>query len=188
MSVDSKILYHFSEDPQIERFEPRPGRQIDGRSPGELLVWAIDEDHSPVYYFPRECPRILLWPIEGSTQDDIDRWMASTSGSNPRMVANIESAWLERFKRCRLYRYTFATKGFDDIGDHGVSVNSQPVEPLDVTPVGSLVSAIEDADVELRVMESLQQLADAWFSTLHFSGVRLRNARDWTPPACQDTE
>ena len=47
-------LFHFSEDPSIARFEPR-SRSDD---PDELpFVWAIDEEHAPHYYFPRDCPR-----------------------------------------------------------------------------------------------------------------------------------
>lgn len=171
-------LYHYSEDPNITLFEPRPGRQLDGRPPGELLVWAINEHYSPVYYFPRDCPRIVLWPIDGSTQDDIDRWM----NGDARMVAHIETAWIERFESCQLYRYSFDSTGFESLHDHGVHVKPAPVEPVDVSPVGSLADALDSANVELRVMDSLQPLASTWFSTLHYSGVRLKNAQDWIPP------
>ncbi|HIF71546.1 MAG TPA: hypothetical protein EYQ61_03150 [Dehalococcoidia bacterium] len=68
----------------------------------ESVVWAIDEWHSPMYFFPRECPRLLLWPIEGSTAADIQHWMGE---SPPRMVAYIESVWVDRFSTCQLYRY-----------------------------------------------------------------------------------
>ena len=33
--------------------------------------------------------------------------------------------------------------------------------------------------VELRAMESLLPLKDVWSTSLHASGIRLRNARDW---------
>jgi hypothetical protein len=33
--------------------------------------------------------------------------------------------------------------------------------------------------VELRVMESLLPLRGVWDSSLHASGIRLRNARGW---------
>lgn len=171
-------LYHFSEDPGIKRFEPRSGRQIEGRAADEKLVWAIDEWHSPVYYFPRDCPRIMIWPIEGSTQDDIDRWI----GSDARMAAYIEESWKSRFDGCELYRYTFDATGFESLNDHGVHVSPQPVDPLEVEPVGNLRDALERASVDLRVVPSLQPYADAWHSTLWFSGVRLRNAAEWIAP------
>ncbi len=166
-------LFHYSEDPTIELFEPRPSIHSDGPTANRELVWAIDEQHSPVYYFPRDCPRIVLWPIEGSTQDDIELWI----GGHARMAAHIESAWTERFDDCALFRYTFDAAGFENLHDHGVHVNPNAVEPISVEPVGDLGVALETANVELRVVDSLQPLADAWYSTLHFSGVRLKNAQ-----------
>lgn len=177
--MTEQLLYHFSEDPEIKLFQPRPGRQIEDRPDGELLVWAIDEERSPVYFFPRECPRIVLWPVEGSISEDIRLWM----GGDARMVAHIESAWIERLESCQLYRYSFETTGFENLNDHGVHVSPNSVEPVSVDPVGSLEKALQDVGVELRVMDSLQSLTDAWHSSLHFSGVRLRNATDWAPPA-----
>ena len=171
-------LFHFSEDPNIERFEPRPGRQIDGRPAGEKLVWAIDDWHSPVYFFPRDCPRIMLWPIAGSKRVDIDRWI----GSDARMAAHIETAWEQRFNQCVLYRYTFDMSGFENLNDHGVHVSPEPVEPLNVEPVDDLREALAQSDVGLNVVPSLQPYADAWHSTLWFSGVRLRNATEWVAP------
>lgn len=173
-----QFLYHFSEDPEIRLFEPRAGRQIEGRPPREQLVWAIDAHHSPVYFFPRECPRIVLWPIEDSTQGDIDRWMNSDS----RMVAHIESAWSDRFDNCQLYRYSFNATEFESLHDHGVHVSPAPVKPVDTSPVGNLANALEEANVELRIVGSLQPLADAWHSTLHYSGIRLKNAQDRVVP------
>ena len=60
-------LFHFSDDPAIARFEPRAVLVPSPRAPGREwlngpLVWAIDEPHQPMYLFPRDCPRILLWP------------------------------------------------------------------------------------------------------------------------------
>ena len=56
-------LYHFSDDPSITRFVPRPVLVPATRPPGSdwlngPLVWAIDEWHQPMYLFPRDCPRI----------------------------------------------------------------------------------------------------------------------------------
>ncbi len=175
----SQHLYHFSEDPSIKIFEPRPGRRIEGHPPDERLVWAIDEWHSPVYFFPRECPRVMLWPVEGSLLTDVEQWI----GSNTRMAAHIETAWTERFDQCELFRYTFSRDGFESLSDHGVHVSKHSVRPLDITPVGDLRKALSNADVDLRVLPSLQPLAEAWHSSLWFSGVRLRNATEWVAPA-----
>ena len=53
-------LYHFSEDPTIERFVPRAPL---ARPEVEPLVWAIDEWHQPIYFVPRDCPRVCFWPL-----------------------------------------------------------------------------------------------------------------------------
>lgn len=173
------MLYHFSEDPNIELFRPRPGRPLPGRAPDEELVWAIDEHHAPLYYFPRDCPRIVLWALEDSDPADVERWLG---GSGARMVAHMESAWVERLDQCRLYRYTFDGATFESLQDFGAYVSCDAVMPMSVEPVGDLRRALEAGGAELRVMESLQPLAEVWKSTLHFSGIRLRNATDWTLP------
>jgi hypothetical protein len=173
------VLYHFSEDPDIRVFQPRGGRPLPGRAPDEPLVWAIDEHHAPLYFFPRDCPRIVLWALADSDPVDIERWMG---GSAARIVAHIESAWVERFERCRLYRYTFDAASFESLEDHGTHVSTEMVCPLSVEPVGDLRRALEAGGAELRVMDSLQPLAEAWHSSLHFSGIRLRNAAEWAAP------
>lgn len=176
--VTPDVLFHFSEDPSIEVFEPRPGRAIDGRPGGELLVWAIDAFHAPMYLFPRDCPRIVLWALRDSTAEDIERWV----GSSTSMVAHVEERWLAAVQSCELYRYSFEPSSFESIHDHGTHVSASVVTPIGVERVGDLEAAIAAAGVELRALERLQPVAEAWFSSLHYSGIRLRNARDWTPP------
>jgi hypothetical protein len=81
-------LFHFSEDPAIAHFDPRPVRVPVERPSGKEwlsgpLVWAIDEAHGFLYLFPRECPRVLLWPTPATTEADRERWLA---GSTSRAV------------------------------------------------------------------------------------------------------
>ena len=52
-------LYHFSEDPNIERFEPHIAKT--SAIQDEAFVWAIDDWHAPMYYAPRDCPRACFW-------------------------------------------------------------------------------------------------------------------------------
>ena len=68
------------------------------------------------------------------------------------MAAFIEERWLPILESCRLYRYSFDPLGFEDTG------------------------------VRLKSVESLQGLVDAIKSSLHFSGIRLRNVQTWIPP------
>jgi hypothetical protein len=57
--VKPDVLYHFSEDPNIHRFAPHVPRTNPTHPPA---VWAIDADHAPLYWFPRDCPRVTIWP------------------------------------------------------------------------------------------------------------------------------
>ncbi len=172
-------LFHFSENPEIEMFEPRPARNLVGRSENEQLVWAIDEWHSPMYFFPRECPRLLLWPLPESTAVDIREWMGDDP---PRKVAHIESDWLDRFENCKLFKYEFDASDFESLDDAGMFVSPNSIMPVRVTEVGDLKAQMKSNNVELRVMDSLQLVAHALTSTLHFSAIRMRNAKEWTPP------
>ena len=68
--MPSPRLYHFSEEPDISVFEPRhvPEERRMGREGlDDPLVWALDDSRAPLYYFPRECPRIFLWLLPTTT-------------------------------------------------------------------------------------------------------------------------
>jgi hypothetical protein len=54
------MLYHFSEDPTITRFDPRPHPSHPALPPA---VWAIDRERAPMYFFPRDCPRIAFYRL-----------------------------------------------------------------------------------------------------------------------------
>jgi hypothetical protein len=169
-------LYHFSEEPNISRFEPRVATSTTHPDP---VVWAIDGWHAPMYYVPRDCPRACFWPANYTSADDRERWFG---GVQARMVIAVEAAWLDRIRACRLYRYILPEETFsparDD--DSGHRVSSAPVTPLRVEPVGDLLAAIAASGAELRITPSLVEL---WHrvvaSTLEFSGTRLRNATGW---------
>jgi hypothetical protein len=62
--------------------------------------------------------------------------------------------------------------------DSGSYVSRETVVPLHVEPMGDLLRAIVDQNVELRVVERLGPMWRRVYqeSTLHFSGTRLRNA------------
>jgi hypothetical protein len=168
-------LYHFSERPDIARFEPHIAPTSIHAEP---LVWAIDEWHAPMYYVPRDCPRACFWPGEQTTDEDRERWFG---GIDAKMVIAIESRWLERVRASTLYRYRMPAATFvlqDATAGHWVS--REPVRPIEVEPIPDLLRALVDAGVELRVTPSLVEL---WWrvirSSLLFSGTRLRNAAGW---------
>ena len=171
-------VYHFSEEPQIREFVPRaPLAHPDA----EPFVYAIDEWHSPLYWLPRDCPRVCFWPLPATSPEDRERFFGTASG---RMVIAIESGWYERLTTTRLYRYTFDDPSFFPTHDHGVYLSRETVEPRTVEPMGDLLRRLANADVELRLCPSLVPLGEAVVRTsLHFSLIRMRNARGWTGAA-----
>jgi hypothetical protein len=174
-------LFHFSDDPSIQAFVPRPVSIPSERPPGRdwlngPLVWAIEAHRQAMYLFPRDCPRILLWPKADTTAADLERWWGA---SDCAAIAHIEWAWLERVRTARLYRYELPAEAFEDLDDAGMWVSRTAVRPLDMHALTDLPAALRAQRVELRVVESLTPLKGVWDTSLHASGVRLRNARGW---------
>ena len=154
-------LWHVSEDPSLERFEPRDGR-----------VWAIDTRHLPLYWFPRDCPRATFWATEDTTDDDVDRFLG---GDRLRRVHVIEPAWLERMRSAELYAYEFPVATFEPEDRYWIS--SVAVEPSRRIELDDLLGLHAAAEIELRIAPRLIELWDRVVaSTLDFSGIRLRNA------------
>jgi hypothetical protein len=177
-AITMMALYHFSEEVAITRFVPRPPL---ARPEVEPLVWAIDDWHAPVYFLPRDCPRVCFWPLPTTTAEDYARFFATVSG---RMVIAIESGWLERLRTTRLSRYQMPEATVEDTHDHGVHVSRAAVAPLRVEPVGDLLAALTGAAVEVRIMPALVPLGRAISqTTLHFSRIRMCNAEGWADPA-----
>lgn len=155
-------LWHVSEDPAIERFEPRDGK-----------VWAVDTAHQWLYWFPRDCPR-ATWCAGGDTSDaDVERWL---DGDRDRRVAAIETDWLERMRTVELYAYRLPAESFEPWDKFFVS--RRTVVPLELVHLGDLLERHAQAGIELRIAPTLYPLWDGVIeSTLDFSGIRLRNAR-----------
>jgi len=174
-------LFHFSHDRGISRFEPRPVAIPSERPAGREwlngpLVWAIDEPHQAMYLFPRDCPRILIWQTPQTKDEDLAPWWGERSD---RIIAHIEWAWWERMRTCRTCRYELPPDGFEDLHDAGMWVSREPAEPLSMEVIGDLLGALEAMGVELRFMPRLTPLQGLWNSSLHCSGIRLRNAQEW---------
>ncbi len=167
-------VYHFSEASNIPKLVPRAPL---ARPDAEALVYAIDSEHAPLYYSPRDCPRVCFWLLPTTSPEDRESHYANVTASK---VIAIESAWVSRLQSVQLYRYTFDSRGFVATGDHGVYVSRNTVTPLSVERVGNLLEALAQADVELRITPSLVPLGQAIIkTTLHFSLIRMRNAQGW---------
>jgi hypothetical protein len=169
-------LWHVSENPEIARFEPHVSVTAAEREP---LVWAVDTRHLPFYWFPRECPRGTFWADTATDPADAERLLRGSL-----RVHAIESRWLERMRTTECFAYRLPDNRFaahPDVGGYWLA--REPVEPLEVQPLGELVSLHERAEIELRVLPSLWPLwNEVVASTLEYSGMRLRNARPMLHP------
>jgi len=165
-------LFHFSEDPTILRFEPRPRPTDPGAPP---VVWAIDEEHAPHYYVPRDCPRVCFWARPDSSPSDVARFFGHTTA---RKIIAIESSWLERVRNACLYRYQLPADGFSLVDEPaGYYGSTEPVAPLSIEPMRDLLGRLVESGVELRITPSLSPLRNALVAaTLDFSMIRMGNA------------
>jgi hypothetical protein len=163
------MLFHISEEPGIERFEPRASKYTSG-----LVVWAIDAGHLRNYLVPRECPRVTYYAGRETASADIERFL----GSSPAVVA-VESGWLERLRSCRLYCYHMPPETFECLDEcAGYFVSPVPVAPAQVDVFDDPIAELLKRGVELRFVPSLWQLRDAVVaSSLQFSLIRMHNAQ-----------
>jgi hypothetical protein len=167
-------LWHVSDDRGIQRFEPRANPGHDSPEP---LVWAIDDQHVPAYWFPRDCPRGTFWAIDTTSDDDVERFL---TGDRTRRVHALQSDWLRRFREARVYAYRLPDAPFEPYGRAaGYFVAREVVEPLQVVELGDLLMRHAEVGIELRIVPDLRMLWDRVIgSTLEFSGIRLRNLDD----------
>ncbi len=177
-------LFHFSDTPSITEFVPRPVNTPVERPAGQEwlngpLVWAVSESHDFLYMFPRECPRILVWPTAATTSQDMKAWFEGTSAD---ARAFVEKRWLARLQTAVIYRYELPTETFEDVGDVGMWVSRSAVTPLHTKSISDLPARIRDRNIDLSALDDLTGLRDLWDTTLHASGIRLRNAKNWGPP------
>ncbi len=164
-------LWHFSEDPSLDRFLPRrPAANPDARP----LVWAVDTRHAPMFWFPRDCPRGCIWPVSTTTPYDRERFFGQTAASRIHVM---ETGWLARMQNCQLHAYRLPIDTFRPHEVGGYWVSDKPVQAIGQVIVGDLLGRHAEAGIELRVTPSIwpfwRQVAN---STIEYSGSRLRNA------------
>ena len=166
------MLYHFSEDPAIERFVPHVPRTNPSLQPG---VWAIDYAHSPLYWFPRDCPRVTAFPRNDSERR---RYREAFCTIADRVHA-IETGWLHRVRTATLYRYSFEASAFRPWPESsGQWISESIILPVDVEPLNDLLGMHADAMIDLRVVPDLWPIYDlAMSDQWDYSMVRMRNAR-----------
>ncbi len=167
-------LFHISEEPGINIFEPRPLPSHFDNINGDV-VFAISDRLLHNYLLPRDCPRVTYYATEKTTDADRDRFIGNSAAGN---IVIVESAWYRRIKETVLYNYEFPQDNFMLVDEcAGYYVSYKPVIPLSVTPVNDIMAELLSRNIELRFTPSLIKLADAVSkSSLNFSIIRMRNA------------
>jgi hypothetical protein len=170
-------LFHIGETPNLKEFKPRPVQNNSYRITDDV-VWAIDEEHLPNYYLPRDCPRVTFFISTETTPADKERFFGHTDAT--RIIA-VETGWIERILSQKLFRYEFAPSGFELIdGTAGYYIARNCVSPLNEFRIDNILSELLTTGIELRIMPWLWKLREAVIhSSLGFSIIRMQNA---TPP------
>ena len=165
-------LWHVSEDPELERFEPHRAKTA---LTDEALVWAIDTHHLPLYWFPRDCPRCTFWAGERTTDADLARFLG---GDRAGRIHVVEGRWIDRMRAATLHVYRMPEATFVESADTaGYWMSREPVDALARLTIDDLVGRHAAAGIRLRTESNLWPLwDDVIASTLEFSGMRLRNA------------
>ena len=162
------MLYHVSEELDIERFDPRPAPGV-----ARPVVWAISGQRLRNYLLPRDCPRVTFFAGPKSSPADVERFL----GSSPAVVA-VERGWLDRIRGTRLYCYALPETTFMCVDEcAGYFHSRESVTAINVEVVDDLLGALASRGAEVRLLESLWPLHDAVMaSTLRYSMIRMRNA------------
>ena len=162
-----RVLLHYSEDPHITAFAPHVPRTNPGARPA---VWTIDPARAPLYWFPRDCPRVAVWANDAEQRETLHRRFTTDAAR----VHIAPRSWLAATRTCRLYEYRFDPAPFSPWPDaEGQWVAHERVVATSIEPVGNLIERHAAAGVELRFVDDLAPArAQARAGDLSFSIVR----------------
>jgi hypothetical protein len=161
------VVLHYSEDPSLHTFDPHVPRS---NPTVAAAVWTIDPAHAPLYWFPRDCPRVAVWANDGDQRERLRRTFAT--GSTRLHI--VPRAWLDAIRECALFEYRFDPTSFEPWPDaEGQWVAYRRVTALSVDAVGDLLQRHAAAGIELRFVDDLLPLCRPLVSSdLPFSIVR----------------
>lgn len=165
-------VYHFSEDSTQRRFAPHVPPSNPSHPPA---VWAIDDEHAPLHWFPRDVPRISCWAYH----DDQQAVLTERFATEARRICAAEQVCLDQIRSARIYRYTFDAADFEPWAEaDGQYIANDVVYPVEVDVIDDLIGAHCAAGVELRLTPRLGVLMDEMLASgLPFSFVRIRDAQ-----------
>ena len=165
-------VYHYSEDGSIKRFTPHVPPTNPSHPPA---VWTLDADHSPLYWFPRNCPRISVWATTAAQQEVL----SATFHTESSRICAAECHWLPAVREAHIYRYSFDAAAFAPWSEaDGQYISGDVVYPESVDLLDDLLALHAEAEVELRFTKRLGRLMDQMLASgLPFSFVRVRDAR-----------
>jgi len=172
VGVVPDTVYHFGDDGGITRFAPHVPQTNPSHPPA---VWATDTAHSPLYWFPRDCPRISVW-----ANDEVQQaTLTDLFGTDASRICAAESRWLDGVRTAHVYRYAFDGEQFAPwIEADGQYIADEVVKPRAVELLEDLLALHAEAEIELRFTPMLGTLMDRMLASgLPFSFVRIRDAR-----------
>ncbi|HEY9001370.1 MAG TPA: hypothetical protein VIM89_08450 [Mucilaginibacter sp.] len=168
-------LFHISERPGIEVFEPRPSPSYFDAIK-EDVVFAISDRLLHNYLLPRDCPRVTYYIGPQTTEADKNRFFGESTG---KFIITVPSEWYTEIKTTVLYCYEFAINNFTLLDEcAGYYVSSQREIPIAIRTISDPINEILSLGVELRFTPSIIPLAEVVkCSSLNFSLIRMRNAK-----------
>ena len=165
-------VFRYSDDGTLDRFVPHVPSTNPSHPPA---VWAMDAAHSPLHWFPRDCPRISVWANDATQQATL----TDTFGTDATRICAVESRWLDGVRNARVYRYAFDSAPFVPWAEaEGQYISTEVAYPRSVDVLDDLLGMHAGAEVELRITPTLGTLMDRMLASgLPFGFVRIRDAR-----------
>lgn len=167
-------LFHISDKPGIDVFEPRLSPHGSANADG-LMVWAVDGEHIQNYLLPRDCPRVTFFASRDTTADDVAMFLGLSGATH---VIAVEACWLPKIQSQHLVQYEFDPSAFElQDATAGYWISREPASPIAEIRIDDVLAELLKYEIELRVMPSLWDLREAVIkSSLEFSIIRMRNA------------
>lgn len=168
-------LFHFSGEPNIEIFRPRVKHNRQDMPP---VVWAIDQEHEFTFYFPRNCPRIVITRTDDMSEEDKAKFFGLSSAN---IIITVETHWYKVINEATIYRYTLPGESFKLFdATAGYYISEETIKPEEMIPLNNLIERLIDLNIEVRFTPSMHTLREAILqSTIQDFGIhRFENARN----------